>query len=98
MAEAGGFDGIDPGPVAQLVYLELTGGREPGKEKVLKLDVAEVASGAVAGLTKWVRQFDNPDMPYLSQPRPMLLKWTGDYDHLARVLEWRGKTGNGGAE
>ena len=42
-------------------------------------------------------QFDNPDMPYLSQPRPMLMKWAGDYDHLARVLEWRGKTGNGDA-
>ena len=96
MAEAGRFDGIDAGPVAQLVYLELPGGREPGKEKVLKLDVAEVASGAVAGLTKWVRQFDDPKTPYLSSPRVMFLEHYGDYDHLARVKEWRGG-GEGGA-
>ena len=96
MAEAGGFDGIDAGPVAQLVYLELPGGREPGKEKVLKLDVAEVASGALAGLTKWVRQFDDPKTPYLSSPRVMFLEHYGDYDHLARVKEWRGG-GEGGA-
>ena len=95
IAGKGGFDGIDPGPVAQLVYLELPGGREPGKEKALKLDVAKTAEGAVAGLTKWVREFDDPKTPYLSSPRVMFLQHYGDYDHLARVKEWRGG-GEGG--
>ena len=90
IAAQGGFDGVDAGPVAQLVYLELPGGREPGREKVLKLDVTEVADGAVAGLTKWVREFDDPKTPYLSSPRVMFLEHYGDYDHLARVKEWRG--------
>ncbi|MAF96210.1 MAG: double-strand break repair protein AddB [Rhodospirillaceae bacterium] len=95
IAAQGGFDGIDAGPVAQLVYLELPGGRDPGREKVLDLDVAEAADGAVAGLTKWVREFDDPKTPYLSSPRVMFLEHYGDYDHLARVKEWRGG-GEGG--
>ena len=96
IAGNGGFEGIGAGPVAQLVYLELPGGREPGKAKVLKLDVAETTDAAVAGLTKWVREFDDPKTPYLSSPRVMFLKHYGDYDHLARVKEWRGG-GEGGA-
>ena len=90
IAAQGGFDGVDTGPVAQLVYLELPGGREPGREKILDLDVTEAADGAVAGLTKWVREFDDPKTPYLSSPRVMFLEHYGDYDHLARVKEWRG--------
>ena len=90
IAAQGGFDGVDTGPVAQLVYLELPGGREPGSENILDLDVTEAADGAVAGLTKWVREFDDPKTPYLSSPRVMFLEHYGDYDHLARVKEWRG--------
>jgi ATP-dependent helicase/nuclease subunit B len=91
IAAQGGFDGVDTGPVAQLVYLELPGGRKPGREKILDLDVTEAADGAVAGLTKWVREFDDPKTPYLSSPRVMFLEHYGDYDHLARVKEWRGR-------
>ena len=76
--------------MAQLVYLELPGGREPGREKILDLDVTEAADAAVAGLTKWVHEFDDPKTPYLSSPRVMFLEHYGDYDHLARVKEWRG--------
>ena len=90
IAAQGGFDGVDTGPVAQLVYLELPGGREPGREKILDLDVTEAADGAVAGLTKWVREFDDHKTPLLSSPRVMFLEHYGDYDHLARVKEWRG--------
>jgi len=90
IAAQGGFDGIDAKGVALLVYLELPGGREPGKEKALELEVLETAEEAVSGLTKWVRQFDDAKTPYLSSPRVMFLEHYGDYDHLARVKEWRG--------
>ncbi len=98
IAQAGGFGKIGAEETAQLVYLELSGGRTPGEEKVLKLDVPEVVARALKGLKDMIAQYDDPAMPYLSQPRPKLLKWAGDYDHLARILEWRGKTGTGEAE
>ena len=92
IAEAGGFEKLDPEETAQLVYLSLSGGRKAGEEKVLKLDVAETVADTVKGFKDLVANYDNPDMPYLSQPRPMLLERVGDYDHLARILEWRGRT------
>ena len=95
IAEAGGFEGIDKEEVAQFVYLKLTGGREPGKEKVFAEDMGEVIDATITRLTKLIHQFDDPAMPYLSQPRPMLLERAGDYDHLARVLEWRGRAEDG---
>jgi ATP-dependent helicase/nuclease subunit B len=95
IAQAGGFEKLDAGEIASLVYLTLSGGRKPGEERVLKLDVAEVIDNTLNGLRDLIAQYDNPDMPYLAQPRPMLLKYTGDYDHLARILEWRGKTDAG---
>ncbi|NQU60701.1 MAG: double-strand break repair protein AddB [Rhodospirillales bacterium] len=95
IAEAGGFKGLKAETTAQLVYLSLSGGRTPGEEKTLKLDVPKTVNDTLKGLQGLVAQYDNPDMPYLSQPRPMRLESWGDYDHLARILEWRGKTGDG---
>lgn len=89
MAEAGRFPGVDAGEVANLVYLRLSGGRVAGEEKVLKLDVAETIEKAVLGLGRLVHKFDDAKTPYLSQPRPKFLNIYGDYDHLARVGEWR---------
>ena len=60
-----------------------------------KLDVAEVVDSTLKGLADLIAVYDDPDMPYLSEPRPMLLKSWGDYDHLARVLEWRGRAEDG---
>ncbi|MBT6095435.1 MAG: double-strand break repair protein AddB [Rhodospirillaceae bacterium] len=91
MAEAGNFPGLDPAPAAQLVYMRLSGGRQPGEERVLKLDVADVISETLVGVTKLVQKFEDPATPYLSQPRPQFLNRFGDYDHLARVKEWRGR-------
>lgn len=95
IAQAGGFEDIAAAPVAHLVYLKLSGGREPGKERVLKLDPADVADEAVARLSGLVARFDDPKTPYLSSRRPMFQGRSGDYDHLARVKEWRGQDGDG---
>jgi len=40
-------------------------------------------------LQKLVEEFSKPSTPYLSNPRPSEAGY-GDYDHLARVKEWRG--------
>ncbi len=95
IAEAGGFDRLKPDTTAGLVYLRLTGGRPPGEEKALKLDVAKTVNDALQGLGDLIAAYDDAAMPYLSQPRPMLLERAGDYDHLARVLEWRGRMEDG---
>lgn len=90
IAAHGGFAGVDAGKVAQLVYFKLSGGREPGKRSALASDVGAVAAEAVERLTALVRRFDDPKQPYLSKRRPMQENVPGDYDHLARFLEWRG--------
>lgn len=90
IAAQGGFAGVDAGEVAQLVTFRLSGGREPGKRSALDEDIGKVAADAVKGLTGLVRRFDDPMQPYLSQRRPMFQDRPGDYDHLARVREWRG--------
>lgn len=88
MAAAGGFAGLPARPVAELIYLRLTGGRLPGEDRVLADGVAAVAEEAISGLARKVALFDNPKTPYLSRRRPMFEREVGDYDHLARVKEW----------
>lgn len=95
IAGTGGFEDLKADTTAQLVYLLLSGGRTPGEEKPLKLDVEETVTDAVKGLEDLIAAFDDPATPYLSQPRPMLLRMGGDYDHLARILEWRGRAEDG---
>ncbi len=93
IAMAGGFEGVPAGTVDELLYVRLSGGREPGTGKPLDIDVAEVAADALAGLERLVAAFDDPDMPYRSRPRPMFLSRFADYDHLARVKEWAAASG-----
>jgi len=94
MALDGAFPGIETDDIADLVYLRLSGGRVPGEERILKLDAMEVAAKALDGLKRRIAAFDNPKTPYLSRPRPMFEGRFGDYDHLARVREWRTAEGD----
>lgn len=91
IAEAGKFPGIAPGETASLVYMRLTGGRTPGEERILRLDTRTVIDTALSGVGKLIHKFEDPLTPYLSQPRPQFLNRFGEYDHLARVKEWRGR-------
>lgn len=88
MAAAGAFAGIPPKAAAELVYLRLTGGRQPGEDKVLAEGVAQLAGETLAGLGRKIAVFDDPKTPYVSRRRPMFERDVGDYDHLARVKEW----------
>ncbi len=99
MALAGAFKDVAVGlgePVAQLMYMRLSGGRQPGQERAVKLDVAETVEKTMDGLRRLLVKFDAPSTPYLSRPRPMFEGRFGDYDHLARVKEWRNRRGRGG--
>ncbi|MBT4934533.1 MAG: double-strand break repair protein AddB [Rhodospirillaceae bacterium] len=88
MAAAGNFGGVTAQDVAELVYMQLSGGREPGKESGVSEDVETLAGDALQGLQKRVADFDDESTPYLSRPIPMFSSRFGDYDHLARVKEW----------
>ncbi|MGD9737798.1 MAG: double-strand break repair protein AddB [Bauldia sp.] len=49
-----------------------------------------IAAEAYLRLHKLVAAYDDPQKSYPSQARPMFeRRWPGDYDHLARVAEWR---------
>jgi ATP-dependent helicase/nuclease subunit B len=88
----GGFTNIPEGTsVAELVYVRLRGGAEPGEELPIKFKEGtadEHADHALARLTGLVGKFANPDAPYYSLLHPMWTTHYGTYDHLARVQEW----------
>ncbi len=88
MVAAGAFDGLAAGTAADLVYLRLSGGRVVGEVRAMGDETPEVCRDALEGLKRRVAAYWNPDVPYLSRPRPMFAGRFSDYDHLARVLEW----------
>ena len=90
----GGFEGVGAVPVSDLAYWIARGGKNPLDFKdaawLSKKDSATLIAEAKAGLTALAMRFEKPSTPYLSNPRPGIYGM-GDYDHLARVKEWRDK-------
>jgi ATP-dependent helicase/nuclease subunit B len=85
----GGF--ADAGKVSprQLVYVRVSGGREPGEVKPVTAGAApDLAAAALRGLTKRLARFDEPQTPYVSRAATQYMSDAGDYDQLARVWEW----------
>jgi ATP-dependent helicase/nuclease subunit B len=91
MAEAGAIGPLH-GPAAELAYWHLTGGYTPGELRPLfKGDASAIAAAvaaARASLAALVRDFDDPDRPYLSQPHAGRVPRFSDFAQLARVAEW----------
>jgi ATP-dependent helicase/nuclease subunit B len=98
---AGGFGdcgAVEPG---DLVYVRVTGRREPAKVEVrgARGESLELAVKALEGLKRRVAMFDREETPYASWSAPQFLKdRAGDYDHLARLYEWGVAGGEGDAE
>lgn len=92
MAAAGAFGAGLAGVAVELSYWRLTGGYVPGEETTLfKGSPAETkvqTAAAAAAFVALVRQFDEADQAYLSQPHPGAAPRFTDYAGLARVLEW----------
>ncbi|HEX6958910.1 MAG TPA: double-strand break repair protein AddB [Ferrovibrio sp.] len=94
IAQHGGFPELAAGAIAELVYIRLSGGAEPGEVRRIEgtsrtpiPPADELAQQALERLKSWVARFDDPAIPYLSRPRPQFVEYPGDYDHLARVAE-----------
>ncbi len=95
IAEAGGFPGLDAGPVAELAYWRLTGGDPAGEQAAFAVDPEKAAAEARQGLEDLIALFDDPDWPYRCRPIAGHEPRFDDYLHLARVQEWA-SAGDGG--
>ncbi len=101
IAAGGGFESVGAGAAGELLHVRLTGGEPaveaeayapPKKRPEMTLD--RLIEATEAGLAKLIDEFDQPDTPYLSQPRPHFANtFAGDYDHLARAREWASGAG-----
>ena len=95
MLMAGAFEGIPASRTTpDLLYVYASGGRKPfvpsaikaprGEERTLEAIVAEHTT-RLRGL---VARFMTGQAAYTSRPYPKFARDYGEYDHLARVLEW----------
>lgn len=89
IAAAGGFDSIPAAPVEKLRILRIRGTADPLEEREIG-DVQALIADHLDRLGARIAQFDDPDMPYRAAVIPLFRRgrWTGDYDHLARLAEW----------
>jgi ATP-dependent helicase/nuclease subunit B len=85
----GGFEGVAARP-SGLVYVQLSGGREPAREEDRGGEDAQaLADVALAGLRRRIAHFDKVETPYVAWAAAQFVDDEGDYDHLARKWEWR---------
>lgn len=93
MIERGAFDRVPPDTVARLIYWKVTGsGQLPVEQRNMADDVhgaAELTIAAEAGLKALIDHFAIAESAYLSLPRSGIKAPYSDYNHLARVQEWR---------
>lgn len=75
----------------ELAYIRLTAqGEVKGQSvsKIAKKSAFELSEEAWSRLCDLVHHYQNPANGYLSRAMPPLTNYEGDYDHLARVMEW----------
>lgn len=84
---AGGLADVPPEEVEELAYWRLSGLTPAGDIRPLN-DVADLIANAATGLRALLTTFEDPEVPFLSQPNPAAEPRFSDYRHLARVKEW----------
>lgn len=100
----GAFSDLGPVRASDLTYVRLRAGGEVKPESILKIGRPPSEKTAPAlGEEAWQRlaqlleEYQNPAKGYLSRALPFReTDLTGDYDHLARVLEWSAGGDSGG--
>ncbi|HEY1710108.1 MAG TPA: double-strand break repair protein AddB [Rhizomicrobium sp.] len=87
MLAEGGFEGVEKLATSGLLYIQLSGGRIPGR--AIEIGNAQaLVSEAIVRLVARIAEFDDENTPYLSRLMPFRADIPGDFDHLARVREW----------
>jgi ATP-dependent helicase/nuclease subunit B len=93
LALRGAFEGVFASHIDALLYVRLRVAHPLkidalGKSKDLP-DPQELTHKSWTALEALVKAYQSPDRGYLSRARPFKQgDFSGDYDHLARVLEW----------
>lgn len=89
LAQRAAFEALGARDTEHLTYLKLgSRGEVDAKPDLVLGEDDDLAGKAWAQLTALLMQFNDANHPYLSQARPKTKDYAGDYDHLARVLEW----------
>jgi len=91
----GGFS-APPTEASELLYVKVTGRKEPGvvtdvsrQGRGNTLSAADLAARELERLKRGVEAFDDEATPYASWVAPQFMgNFGGNYDHLARVWEW----------
>lgn len=92
------FDRVgDVSSVTGLRFISASGGTPPGEQTDLHINnIADVAHAAADGLSDLVAKYDDPGTAYSAVRRQKFDYRYEDYDHLARVSEWSGRSQGGG--
>ena len=85
MAEAGGFENLDPAVVKRVAYLHL--GRSPKDRDILMQEEGDTVTIS-AELARLLTRCDDENWGYISRRAMEKVRFDGDYDHLARFGEW----------
>lgn len=85
IAQAGGFEGIDP---VEEVYLQLIGLGSGGKELALDKTPEEI-DAYWTNLLGLIAAYGSRALGYSARSRTELISFDGDYDHLSRYGEWQ---------
>jgi ATP-dependent helicase/nuclease subunit B len=89
----GGFAGVAAGAsIAEILYVTLRGGEPAGEPCPIEFQEGTPDTQADRALQKFrelVARFADEQEPFRSLVHPMWRARYGDYDHLARVKEWR---------
>ena len=85
MLAAGGFEGLEKLETRDLLYVQISGGREPGK--LQPVDIGLIGE-TLEKLKQRVADFREASTAYPPRLHPKEARVAGDYDHLARVREW----------
>ena len=85
------FEGCKNVIPTKLAYIRLTSKGEVIEQslnKIIKDSVQQLSEEAWARLVELMNYYKDPKTGYLSRAMPPLTNYEGDYDHLARVMEW----------
>jgi len=88
---AGQFEGIEQGEAGAFAYVSLRGRDPAGEERPIVFDDGPAgyqADKALTRLKRVIARFEEVETPYRALVSPMWKTRYGDYDHLARVMEW----------
>ena len=97
MVEAGAFKEVGYKCVSRAAYIGLkSGGRIQWLEWKDQTDFAAIVARHREEVINLLTQFRDEATPYLSRPYAFLNSDIGDYDYLARVLEWSRSGGEEG--